>query len=243
MSILYVPLRAVGEWVLQVTTEPGGVVGAEFLRPFGPLATPDASAEFSGEEATTMSSVDFDSSSTNSHASPLASVSTESPSVPHKSAYEKDLDRHSGSWVYVEAAHGGGSGAFVSVDELRGINRVATEAVLAWEAGDFAAASEVPVVGKRTEFQAKFVRTLREIPAGELVTYSSLAELMGHPRAARTVATCCSHNPVPFFVPCHRVIPMAVENSLMRGVWPSDFGKFMGKPALKTALVEKEFGR
>ncbi|MGV9219697.1 MGMT family protein [Arcanobacterium canis] len=78
-------------------------------------------------------------------------------------------------------------------------------------------------------------------PAGELVTYSSLAELMGHPRATRAAATCCSHNPIPFFIPCHRVIPMEIENSLMAGRWPTHFGKFMGKPQLKTALVEAEF--
>jgi methylated-DNA-[protein]-cysteine S-methyltransferase len=44
------------------------------------------------------------------------------------------------------------------------------------------------------------------VPWGETVSYGELAELAGRPRAARAVGTIMSGNPVPFVVPCHRVI-------------------------------------
>ena len=45
-----------------------------------------------------------------------------------------------------------------------------------------------------------------EVPYGETVTYGELAELAGRPGAARAVGTAMARNPVPFFVPCHRVV-------------------------------------
>ena len=42
--------------------------------------------------------------------------------------------------------------------------------------------------------------------AGEVVTYSQIAENIGHPKAARAVANACGANPNPIVVPCHRVI-------------------------------------
>ncbi|MFC5281736.1 methylated-DNA--[protein]-cysteine S-methyltransferase [Arcanobacterium canis] len=146
-----------------------------------------------------------------------------------------------GNQVLYESEEHSPHTALVSINDLHGIDQHAARAVFSWQSGDFDAITQVPVSGKRTDFHKAFVRALRDIPAGELVTYSSLAELMGRPRATRAAATCCSHNPIPFFIPCHRVIPMEIENSLMAGRWPTHFGKFMGKPQLKTALVEAEF--
>ncbi|HEY5011095.1 MAG TPA: methylated-DNA--[protein]-cysteine S-methyltransferase, partial [Acidimicrobiia bacterium] len=56
-----------------------------------------------------------------------------------------------------------------------------------------------------------FARTVletlaEEVPWGETVAYGELAELAGRPRAARAVGRIMSANPVPFVVPCHRVI-------------------------------------
>ena len=56
-----------------------------------------------------------------------------------------------------------------------------------------------------------FARTVLEtlavrVPWGETVSYGELAELAGRPRAARAVGRIMSANPVPFVVPCHRVI-------------------------------------
>ncbi len=58
-----------------------------------------------------------------------------------------------------------------------------------------------------SEFQAHALRTLRaEVPWGETVTYGELAELAGRSGAARAVGTAMARNPVPFVIPCHRVV-------------------------------------
>lgn len=45
-----------------------------------------------------------------------------------------------------------------------------------------------------------------EVPWGETVSYGELAALAGRPRAARAVGSAMRHNPIPFVIPCHRVI-------------------------------------
>ncbi len=69
---------------------------------------------------------------------------------------------------------------------------------------------EVPIdltVSPLSDFQRHVLATLRhEVPWGETVTYGELAELAGRPGAARAVGTAMSRNPVPFVVPCHRVV-------------------------------------
>jgi methylated-DNA-[protein]-cysteine S-methyltransferase len=46
----------------------------------------------------------------------------------------------------------------------------------------------------------------REVGWGEVVSYGELAEMAGSPGAARAVGNVMAHNPVPFIIPCHRVI-------------------------------------
>jgi methylated-DNA-[protein]-cysteine S-methyltransferase len=41
---------------------------------------------------------------------------------------------------------------------------------------------------------------------GETVSYGELAEMAGRPRAARAVGSAMRNNPIPFVIPCHRVI-------------------------------------
>ncbi|MGV9183662.1 methylated-DNA--[protein]-cysteine S-methyltransferase [Arcanobacterium canis] len=161
--------------------------------------------------------------------------------IQYSPELSEQIGSDAGSQILCESEAHSPHTSLVSINDLHGIDQQAASAVFSWQSGDFDAITQVPVSVKRTDFHKTFVQTLRNIPAGELVTYSSLAELMGHPRATRAAATCCSHNPIPFFIPCHRVIPMEIENSLMAGRWPTHFGKFMGKPQLKTALVEAEF--
>jgi methylated-DNA-[protein]-cysteine S-methyltransferase len=57
-----------------------------------------------------------------------------------------------------------------------------------------------------TTFQQAVWRTLRKIPHGETRTYAWVAKQIGKPNAARAVGGACSANPVPVFVPCHRVV-------------------------------------
>ena len=47
---------------------------------------------------------------------------------------------------------------------------------------------------------------MAKIPAGRVVTYGGLAARIGKPKASRAVGGACGANPVPYMVPCHRVI-------------------------------------
>lgn len=57
-----------------------------------------------------------------------------------------------------------------------------------------------------TEFQERVWQALRQIPAGQTVSYTQLAEMIGAPKAARAVAGACAANKVAVLVPCHRVL-------------------------------------
>ena len=55
-------------------------------------------------------------------------------------------------------------------------------------------------------FQWKVWQALREIPTGQTRSYHEIAQAIGQPTAARAVAQACATNPVPVFIPCHRVV-------------------------------------
>lgn len=57
-----------------------------------------------------------------------------------------------------------------------------------------------------TTFMKQVWRSLGEIPYGKTVSYKNLAEKIGRPNAARAVGLANSRNPIPIFIPCHRVI-------------------------------------
>jgi len=58
-----------------------------------------------------------------------------------------------------------------------------------------------------TPFQRKVWAALRQIPAGQTESYGRLAAALGAPKAARAVGSACGANPIPLFIPCHRVVP------------------------------------
>ncbi|MGO9872388.1 MAG: methylated-DNA--[protein]-cysteine S-methyltransferase [Acidimicrobiia bacterium] len=56
-------------------------------------------------------------------------------------------------------------------------------------------------------FRRNVLETLaREVGWGETVTYGELADLAGRPRAARAAGSAMRDNPLPFVIPCHRVV-------------------------------------
>lgn len=57
-----------------------------------------------------------------------------------------------------------------------------------------------------TPFQCKVWEALRAIPYGELVSYKTIAEAIGNPKAVRAVGAANGKNPIPIIIPCHRVI-------------------------------------
>jgi O-6-methylguanine DNA methyltransferase len=57
-----------------------------------------------------------------------------------------------------------------------------------------------------TAFQQLVWQTLCKIPIGRTWSYSQVAQTIGNPKAVRAVGGACGANPIPVFVPCHRVL-------------------------------------
>jgi AraC family transcriptional regulator of adaptative response/methylated-DNA-[protein]-cysteine methyltransferase len=57
-----------------------------------------------------------------------------------------------------------------------------------------------------TAFQERVWQTLRRIGPGRTWSYGQVAAAMGRPKAVRAVGGACGANPIPVFVPCHRVV-------------------------------------
>ena len=76
----------------------------------------------------------------------------------------------------------------------------------AYFAGDLGALDAIPVDPGGTPFQRRVWAALRTIPAGETVSYQTLARRIGAPTAVRAVGAANRTNPVGIVVPCHRVI-------------------------------------
>ncbi|HLZ73224.1 MAG TPA: methylated-DNA--[protein]-cysteine S-methyltransferase [Dehalococcoidia bacterium] len=55
-------------------------------------------------------------------------------------------------------------------------------------------------------FQQRVLEKTAEIPRGEVRPYAWVAREIGAPGATRAVGTALGHNPIPFIVPCHRVV-------------------------------------
>src|ERR1700687_5681334 len=59
-----------------------------------------------------------------------------------------------------------------------------------------------------TPFEQAVLRKTREIPRGEIRPYGWVAREIGRPAAVRAVGTALANNPIPYFIPCHRVVRM-----------------------------------
>ncbi|MCL2700060.1 MAG: GNAT family N-acetyltransferase [Phycisphaerae bacterium] len=55
-------------------------------------------------------------------------------------------------------------------------------------------------------FQRVWATMQRELLYGMTISYSALAALAGHPKAARAVGMANHRNPIPILIPCHRVL-------------------------------------
>jgi O-6-methylguanine DNA methyltransferase len=65
---------------------------------------------------------------------------------------------------------------------------------------------ELPIAPQGTEFQQMVWKVLQEIPYGETCSYKEIAERISNPKAFRAVGLANNRNPIPIFIPCHRVI-------------------------------------
>lgn len=57
-----------------------------------------------------------------------------------------------------------------------------------------------------TPFQRSVWALLQEIPYGTTATYAQIARKLDKPAATRAVGAANGANPIPFIIPCHRVI-------------------------------------
>lgn len=57
-----------------------------------------------------------------------------------------------------------------------------------------------------SEFEQKVYQSLLNIPYGETRSYEQVAESIGDKKAAKAVGMAINRNPIPLFIPCHRVI-------------------------------------
>lgn len=66
---------------------------------------------------------------------------------------------------------------------------------------------DLPIDWQLTQgFRGKVQRAIGRIPYGQTRTYTEMARSAGNERAVRAAGTACGHNPIPIFVPCHRVL-------------------------------------
>jgi methylated-DNA-[protein]-cysteine S-methyltransferase len=82
-----------------------------------------------------------------------------------------------------------------------------TTATAAYLDGDLTAIDEVPVEQVTGgEFMGHAWHVMREVKAGQPITYAGFAALAGRPQAIRAAAAACARNAVALFVPCHRIL-------------------------------------
>jgi methylated-DNA-[protein]-cysteine S-methyltransferase len=65
---------------------------------------------------------------------------------------------------------------------------------------------DLPITLHGTDFQQVVWMALRELRAGERISYGELARRIGRPSASRAVGLANGRNPISIIVPCHRVI-------------------------------------
>lgn len=91
---------------------------------------------------------------------------------------------------------------------------------------------DLPLAPKGTPFQRRVWTALCTVPYGETCSYKEIAEQIGSPDGSQAVGQANSHNPIPFIIPCHRVV--AADGSL---------GGYSLGPDLKKWLLDLERSR
>lgn len=99
-----------------------------------------------------------------------------------------------------------------------------------YAAGETVSLDDYPVdLPECSEVQRTAWLALREIPRGQTRSYSWLARHIGKGQAPRAVGAMVGANPVPLWLPCHRVV---ASDGTLHG--------FGGGLAMKQALLELE---
>jgi methylated-DNA-[protein]-cysteine S-methyltransferase len=92
------------------------------------------------------------------------------------------------------------------IDDPRPIKEVGVE-IRSYLAGEAKALRQnIDLHLAASPFQQKVLRKLQEVPRGAVISYQGLGAAAGAPKGARAVGNAMHNNPVPIYVPCHRVI-------------------------------------
>jgi methylated-DNA-[protein]-cysteine S-methyltransferase len=81
-----------------------------------------------------------------------------------------------------------------------------SERVAAYFDGEVTALDELPVSQPGGDFFQATWKVMREVPPGETITYTELADRAGNPKAIRAAASACARNLVAPIIPCHRIV-------------------------------------
>src|ERR1700675_3169219 len=87
----------------------------------------------------------------------------------------------------------------------------------------------LPLDVRGTAFQRRVWQALQEIPVGQTVSYTEIAQRIGSPKAVRAVAGACAANNLAVAIPCHRVVRN--DGALSGYAWGVD---------RKRALIDRE---
>jgi methylated-DNA-[protein]-cysteine S-methyltransferase len=92
------------------------------------------------------------------------------------------------------------------MEDLSKVKEVGTE-IRRYLAGDAdALRRDADLTLAPSPFQKKILYKLQNVPRGAVVSYQALGAAAGAPKGARAVGNALHNNPVPIYVPCHRVI-------------------------------------
>ncbi len=92
------------------------------------------------------------------------------------------------------------------VEDQAAVERIGDE-IRRYVAGDRAALHHrVDLSLVESRFRRRALSRLCQVPIGSVVTYQGLAAALGAPDAQRAIGSTMATNPIPIYVPCHRVI-------------------------------------
>ncbi|MGN6473650.1 MAG: methylated-DNA--[protein]-cysteine S-methyltransferase [Mycobacteriales bacterium] len=92
-----------------------------------------------------------------------------------------------------------------AVTERRDLGEV-SRSLAAYFQGDLDAINDLAVEQPGGDFFQAVWKVMREVPAGETITYAELADRAGRPRAVRAAGSACARNRIAPIVPCHRIL-------------------------------------
>ena len=97
-------------------------------------------------------------------------------------------------------------GKFDVIEDQAAADRIGEE-IRRFVAGDREALThDIDLSLVESEFKRRALTKLCKVPLGSVVTYQGLARAVGAPDAQRAIGSAMGSNPIPIYVPCHRVI-------------------------------------